>query len=368
MRRLAVFCLLIVAVLLRAEGFPELGPGLTYTLTRDGVGPWATCVLKIDRARPEYTFTTTLAKGTIFGLATVPEQAKAVPAALGTPVAAINGDWFTLPAGPYQGDLLNLCIHHGELVSLASWGDTVWLDAEGQPHLAHVTSDLRVTWPDGTTQPLALDGPRADDGAALYTPIFGPSTHTKGGRELVLGRAGDAPWLPLRVGQPVKAVVREVREVGDTALAPDIAVLSLGPAAKAPAVKPGDTLTLAATTTPDLTDVPLAFGAGQTLLAGGKLPNFGKGEQPRHPRSALGWNADAFFLIVVDGRRAGWSVGMTIPELAAFAKTLGCTEAINLDGGGSSTLWLKDGVMNLPSDGAPRPVANALVLVRRKGK
>lgn len=65
------------------------------------------------------------------------------------------------------------------------------------------------------------------------------------------------------------------------------------------------------------------------------------------------------------GRQKGLSDGMTFHELAELARRLGCTEALNLDGGGSSTLWLGGQVMNSPSDGRERLVANALLLVEK---
>ncbi len=86
----------------------------------------------------------------------------------------------------------------------------------------------------------------------------------------------------------------------------------------------------------------------------------------RHPRSLLGWNRAYVFLGVVDGRQPRLSVGMTYWELAQLAGELGCTEAMALDGGGSSTLWADGRVLNSPSDGEVRPVANALILVERK--
>ncbi|MBQ5396969.1 MAG: phosphodiester glycosidase family protein, partial [Alistipes sp.] len=58
--------------------------------------------------------------------------------------------------------------------------------------------------------------------------------------------------------------------------------------------------------------------------------------------------------ITVDGRSAGNADGVSIPELAYLVKILGGYDAINLDGGGSTTLWLKDapdnGVLNYPTD------------------
>jgi len=359
-----IWLLLVCTLLLRAD-VPEVGPGITYLAERNGDGPWAVFTVKIDRARPDLRLVSLLSNGTVFGLEPVPELAKSLPKELGKPVAAVNGDWFDLPVGLYQGDLLNLFIHHGELVSLPSWGDTFWIDAKSQPHLEKVAVKLQVAWPDGAKTPLGLDGPRTDDAAVLYTPILGPSTHTRGGRELVLERTGDGPWLPLRIGGSFSAKVKEIREAGDTTLPADGLVLSLGPKLAAPAIAVGDLVTITAASAPDLTGVEMAIGGGPVLLCDGKMPDFGKGEQPRHPRTAVGWNETHLFLIVVDGRRPGWSVGMTIPELAALAQRLGCANALNLDGGGSSTLWLNDQVMNQPSDGKPRAVGNGLAVVRK---
>lgn len=68
-------------------------------------------------------------------------------------------------------------------------------------------------------------------------------------------------------------------------------------------------------------------------------------------------------MVVVDGRQEPLSVGMTYPELASLMKRLGCAYAMNLDGGGSSTLWLDGHIMNSPSDGRERRVANSLIVV-----
>ena len=370
MRRRWPIVAAIVLLLAGAAGaaeFPQVPPGIVYTMERDGAGPWAVFALKVERARPEFRLVGTLAQDTVFGLETVPEQARRVPAALGQPVAAVNGDWFELAAGPYQGDLVNLLVLGGELISETGGGDAFWLHSQGQLHLGPVTTNLEVTWPEGTRTRLGLNRARKNDEAVLYTPRLGSSTRTAGGRELVLEASGEGPWLPLRIGQRLVARVSEVRETGDSLLRPGLLVLSLGPdlVPKLPPVEKGAVVTLSVSSTPDLTGVELALGGGQTLLREGQAPDFGEGELPRHPRTAFGWNATHYFLIVVDGRRPGWSLGMTVAELAALAQRLGCTEAINLDGGGSSTLWLNDQVMNLPSDGVPRAVGNALVIVKK---
>jgi hypothetical protein len=82
----------------------------------------------------------------------------------------------------------------------------------------------------------------------------------------------------------------------------------------------------------------------------------------RHPRTAVGLSRDrqTLYLMVVDGRSSS-SIGMTCAEEATTLRGLGAWDALNLDGGGSSAMWLSGtGVVNAPSDGSPRVVANHL--------
>lgn len=88
----------------------------------------------------------------------------------------------------------------------------------------------------------------------------------------------------------------------------------------------------------------------------------------RHPRTAVGLSADSkkLFMVVVDGRSTT-SRGMTCGELGTVLKGLGATEALNLDGGGSSAMYVAGiGVVNRPSDGSERVVGNHLALFAPK--
>jgi len=86
----------------------------------------------------------------------------------------------------------------------------------------------------------------------------------------------------------------------------------------------------------------------------------------RHPRTAVGIRKDGtWVLVVVDGRQPQLSKGMTLAEIAAYMKSLDCQNAINLDGGGSSTLWYEGHVVNSPSDGRERPVSDAILVFPR---
>jgi len=83
-----------------------------------------------------------------------------------------------------------------------------------------------------------------------------------------------------------------------------------------------------------------------------------------HPRTAVGLSRDRrrLLLVVADGRREGVA-GLTLPELAALMVEAGACTALNLDGGGSSALWLRDRIVNRPSDGVERKVSNHLGVI-----
>ena len=90
----------------------------------------------------------------------------------------------------------------------------------------------------------------------------------------------------------------------------------------------------------------------------------------RHPRTMIGTAADnTIWLVTVDGRQPELSVGMTLGELRALARRLGLVNALNLDGGGSTTMWVQGQVVNRPSDPTgPRKVSDALLVHRVIGK
>lgn len=84
----------------------------------------------------------------------------------------------------------------------------------------------------------------------------------------------------------------------------------------------------------------------------------------RNPRSAIGYTADNnLILVAVDGRE-GSSIGMTLMELANFMKSVGCVGAINLDGGGSTVMYINGQIVNKPQVKGGIPLSNAVVLTK----
>ncbi|MGI6458298.1 MAG: phosphodiester glycosidase family protein [bacterium] len=94
----------------------------------------------------------------------------------------------------------------------------------------------------------------------------------------------------------------------------------------------------------------------------------------RAPRTAIGKRKDGTtLLLVIDGRQPGWSAGVTLDELTELFLSRNASDALNLDGGGSSTLVINETLINRPSDGSihgnpgvERPVANVVALFRRE--
>lgn len=115
------------------------------------------------------------------------------------------------------------------------------------------------------------------------------------------------------------------------------------------------------------------LGAGPQLLAAGQKVFVAEASRysdslyrQRHPRTAIGWTTEGkLILVTVDGRQK-FSVGMTMAELADLMLELGCVEAMNLDGGGSSTMVVNRKIVNHPSDATgERPVSDALLVFSR---
>ncbi len=89
-------------------------------------------------------------------------------------------------------------------------------------------------------------------------------------------------------------------------------------------------------------------------------------ESQREPRTAIAQFDDPlhYLVIVVDGRKKGWSIGMTLPELQRLFLSYGVKTAFNLDGGGSTTLYFDGEVINVPSSKGEERVISDILLFK----
>lgn len=175
-----------------------------------------------------------------------------------------------------------------------------------------------------------------EEGMALGTEVAAGSVTVARERPSVAWRPGDLPWIG------------EVRLEGDSLYAG-------WPLSRAA----GDEATEAVGGFPELLDRSRPVGD----LGVDDLPGFAAVRQPR-TAVALDATTGRFWLLVVDGRRPSHSVGMSLPELVEVLQALGATEALNLDGGGSSVMVVLGQARSRPSEEEERTVVNALALVR----
>lgn len=118
---------------------------------------------------------------------------------------------------------------------------------------------------------------------------------------------------------------------------------------------------------------PHVMGSGPLLMMDGKDAYLDESSfnVKRHPRSALATNGEKVFLITVDGRAPGVADGMSLPEFTKIMHYAGAQNALNMDGGGSTTLYVKGmGIVNHPSDNkqfdkeGERYVVNSLLFIK----
>jgi hypothetical protein len=355
-------------------GEPEpVAPGIElYRLSDPALlsppGPVAAELLRLDPGRVDLRLV--LAGDTVLGLETVPDMAQRSGA-----IAAINAGFF-LPTGEPAG-LLKI---DGELVSeIASHRGAVALVPGGfarKPHLLFDQVSASVVVDLGSSKrrremPLdAIDTVRAPGALVLFTPRFWTDTRTPcdGGSEFVF----EGHPLALTERREAACTSAIPRDGGVLAAGPGVPVerlagLTVGTRVRTRAVY----RTLNGTRPADWEAAPDIVGGVGLLATAGRLVKDWGPEKPRdgfaterHPRTVIGTAGDGrIWLITVDGRNKTLSLGMSFAELQALVTRVGLVDALNLDGGGSTTMVVKGAVVNHPSDATgPRRVSDSIIV------
>ena len=195
-------------------------------------------------------------------------------------------------------------------------------------------------------------------GLIMYTPDYGTETGTFKTAEEYTVRPQNGRYY-------VEAIHN-----GNAPIPVDGYVLSFqGTTSNLANLEIGDEVSVATYYPSGYEDIEAMLGCGPLLLRNGQIQKpdltfLQPGLNSPQPRSAIGITADQhLILLTVDGRKAGGSVGMRFEELAALLKELGATDAMALDGGGSTTLYAGGKVVNSPSGGSERRVANSILII-----
>lgn len=370
----------------------QLAPGLTWWRATDARGPWNSYVVRIDLRKADLELLAVHARDSLTGRERTSSMAQRHTDASARVRVAVNADFFDLKTGASENNQ----------VTAGEWWKGLMLTQSPYDTYDNVHSQVAVTR-DGraSVERYVLDGHAVLRGVdvpllavnalpmgpyentALYTPRFGrnapreiaPKDSTRKVSELVVRLAG-------RRGDTLRYVVTApTASVAGSVIPADGAVLAgYGDRATAwQGAQVGDTLGVMLGTLPRLPNAQapaLLLGGWPRLLEQGvnvartaaiREGTISRNAEARHPRTAIGVSKDrrTVWLYVVDGR-ATTSVGMTTSELADAVRALGAWDALNFDGGGSTTLVIDGQVINKPTDATgEREVGNALLVRER---
>ena len=366
----------------RTGTITDVAPGVRRMHIVEREGPWTIDVVTVDLRQCGCEFRQVRARDSVAGREKLTSMVARQKEGAGAVLAAINADFFNLTTGESEN---NVVIggewwkgNRGTDNTRSQFG----VSAEGKPLIDRFTLHGTAIRRRAAFPVTAVNFfPRAGEQTVLFTPRYGrtPVDSSRPRAELFLRRVGARGDTAIFV-----QVGGQLKPIGGNAVPFDGAILTtVGPRATLVGqFLDGDTIRVVLRAAGSRGDGPryspqLLIGGWPRILRAGRNV---AGEAPwdeatgssnaevRHPRSAIGFNRDSsqVFLVSVDGRQAA-SVGMTLIELADLMKDLGAWDALNFDGGGSTTLVVKGTIVNHPSDAVgEREIANALLVVRKQ--
>ncbi len=375
-------------------GWEPVVPGIEFQAF-SLAGPNRAHVVRMDRHNPALTLDSAIASGSLLdGKETVSQMADRYDQAINgwgsvwgkrnRVVAAINGSFFDLETGvPWSGVVHSewYAKWYGNLAGSTGFAWTNDRAAFIGRCIHHRPERQVVTFPT-SGETLLIDGvntERERNQLIIYTSHYAPTTpESRRGVEVVVQMMRPMGILPLPA--MARGYIRELRvDQGPAEMQFDTVVLS------AHGTKAEELLRLARFSSEigislevtdlgedcrrgggvDWTKTYAGVGGSFVFLQDGDVVDVDEvGAAAVNPRTAICFNDDWIYFVVVDGRAPDYSVGMDMNQLGRFCKQrLEATWGINQDGGGSSTLWLDGQVKNRPSDGFERAVANGMMMV-----
>lgn len=345
----------------------KISDGVTYTRIAAPVVPWSIHILQVDLKNPHIKIETVKATNLLSGNERTSAMAAANNSVGHNVIAAVNGDFY------YKGGIpTNLQIRNGQILTTPIARTIIGFDDKNKPMMNITAYSGKVFHGDTSYNIDGLNTPRKNGQFVFLNRYFGESTKTNSaGREVLVQRVNQ--WF---VNDTVKCVVKNIQIGIGNMIIPDTTFAVISVEGLAPEftkhLKIGDTLKILNTIFPAIPKLKEAIGGFIQIVDNGKdyvAKSYLIEKKPehaylRHPRTAAGFSADSskLFLIAVDGRQTH-SAGMNLHELADLMISLGVHYGVNLDGGGSTTMVVRDSVMNIPSDGKERAVSNGLLII-----
>lgn len=350
-----------------APGIEHIQITRGYKSDKEATGPWFINMLRIDLAKARLRFVHALDEAV--GLETVSSMAARYGA-----LAAVNSGYFRT-TGTYRGDSVGVDLLNGKLTSepynmRAAVGLIQRADKQ-EIIFGHVKFDGQLIINQRARHAVnGVNRPRAENELVIFTTEFHRTTLTNpDGLEIIVRRN--------------RAI--EIRDMkGSSAIPADGFVISASGSARQWALRNlriGARVQLSLNLSPVEKDAAQQWKQASSIIGGGPqlikngrveitntaekiLPSF---VSDGHPRTAIAkLKSGQLLLVTVDGRQPGESVGMSLTMLADLLMEFEAVEAINLDGGGSTTMVIRNKVVNKPSDATgERPVSDAILVYAR---
>jgi len=371
----------------------EIDKGLTYTFIqlKDEANPMVAHAVELDLlVNPDLKIQTLIGNDSLRGLETPLSMAKRNSKDGKEVLVAINGGFFNmndpsipenLRSIPLGGEVKsNLVIHDPDW----DWQTSIWFNKDNGPNMERLEfGGTVIAANQAETSLTGVNRSRNAQYMILFNSYNGASTraNTWGGE--VLLKPVDGDWETLSSYENVKCEVIK-KEIGvhtgtdgDMEIPKGHIVLS-GHGAKCDFLQDnlfvGDIVTINASmkTVGDGTlrpEIANLISAQSIILRDGAVLSV---DDPintgTHPRTAVGYSNSGtkIYFVVVEGRLEGRSIGLTTRQLAGVLTYVGADNGVNLDGGGSSCMVIKNEVINQLSDGSARPVIDGLSIVKTK--
>lgn len=334
-------------------------------------GPYAIHVLEIDLREP----TVQIESFRLQGLVKTTTQALANELEGYRVVAAINADFFSFQTGWPLG----IQAMRGKLIHAAPTSRShIAFDRKKRPLIEQFSFQGSISTKHGDKFRIdRVNEPRTQNRLTLYTSEWDTLLAVFPGDLVLHARLVDTQWS---IGDTLRVVVMSLQSESPALIGyHEVALLVSEAEAKSKLqerLRLRDTLALYLGLNPYVTGVQEVVGGAGRLLRNGVFDSTGiiKSERlasnfltTRHPRTFVGFDRDTskLFFCTVDGRQE-LSIGMSFQEMADFLLSIGVWNAINLDGGGSTTMVVEGQIMNSPSDRTgERPVANTLQVISK---
>lgn len=286
-------------------------------------------------------------------------------------IAAINGDFFAASSG--KGHSMGIAINDNELISSSYNGNltsdsfaTFLLDNKSNPFYKFISNTITLT-SKKTKESIEVSEinkyPDSYNIPAVYTEAFGEySIGSKENLEMTEVVVKNNKVTEIRINKEAVQIPKNGYVISATGEGAEFLAQNF---------KVGTRVDLDIETSFNIKNIKFAISGGALLIKDGEIPEtFSSNITGTHPRTAIGTSKDGetLYLVTVDGRQTS-SIGMTQQELAEFLVEINVYNAINLDGGGSTTMVAQNlgdnflSTINSPSGGSLRAVINGIGVI-----